>query len=89
MQFIPSDFIEKLSAVMCVLDSLQKHLFSSLFQVSNGYRLSPNLVNKRLQLDNMNYLHFLPNVTISHSNSSINCPLIFWYLLVICFAYFV
>lgn len=34
VQFTPSDFIEELSAVMCMLDSLEKqHLFSAVFQV--------------------------------------------------------
>lgn len=34
VQFSPSDFIEELSAVMSMLDSLEKqHLFSAVFQV--------------------------------------------------------
>lgn len=41
LQFPLSDFIEELSAVMCVLDSLEKqHLFSAVFQVLNGCGLS-------------------------------------------------
>lgn len=33
VQFTPSDFIEELSAVTWMLDSLEKHLSSAVFQV--------------------------------------------------------